>query len=175
MTCKGVNIRGKPCQRIVKTGDFCLYHFDGATKYKEPKKKNETETKEKEIAKEKNAKTKAKDEDECCVCYDDTREILKCNHHLCSTCITKMSQNDCPLCRRKLKGKHVRKAILKRGEVDEEHEEPELPSLIPRQTHTQRFDEVFSDIILGLSPQELALNLSESSYNRNRNGNLIPV
>jgi hypothetical protein len=180
MTCKGVNIRGKPCMRAVKTGDYCPYHQGGTTKYKEPKKKKEPQPETKKKSEEVDL------DEECCVCYDPTKEILTCNHRLCSTCITKMSQNDCPLCRRKLKGKHVRSAIAKRGQETEEVPIPppqiqnpprqisSLPQIVQRLINP-RFDDVFSDLILGMSPQELAFNLSDSSYNRIRNSNIIPV
>lgn len=36
---------------------------------------------------------------ECCVCYDKTRDTLRCGHHLCLVCESSMKELKCPLCR----------------------------------------------------------------------------
>ena len=43
---------------------------------------------------------------ECCVCYTNNKQIrhkLKCKHHLCKNCYSKLgTQKRCPLCRRNI-------------------------------------------------------------------------
>ena len=36
---------------------------------------------------------------ECCVCYDKTKDTLRCGHHLCLVCESSMKELKCPLCR----------------------------------------------------------------------------
>lgn len=36
---------------------------------------------------------------ECCVCYNNTAKITKCNHLLCNSCKTQLSKKECPYCR----------------------------------------------------------------------------
>jgi hypothetical protein len=38
---------------------------------------------------------------ECCVCLDNVDNIvsISCNHKVCSKCITKIENNNCPYCR----------------------------------------------------------------------------
>ena len=44
---------------------------------------------------------------ECCVCGDETKDILDCNHYLCINCSKNLEDDNCPLCRKELKGKHI--------------------------------------------------------------------
>ena len=37
---------------------------------------------------------------DCCVCYDNTSDVLRCGHHLCLVCESAMKDLSCPLCRK---------------------------------------------------------------------------
>ena len=51
----------------------------------------------------------------CCVCLEETQKVTKCNHHLCTSCYSKMYEKKCPLCRENIKNSYsmnIKKVIL---------------------------------------------------------------
>lgn len=40
--------------------------------------------------------------DYCCVCFEETTHTTECGHFLCETCIPSLTDNICPICRKKL-------------------------------------------------------------------------
>jgi hypothetical protein len=49
---------------------------------------------------------------DCCVCYDETKDILSCKHYLCKGCVKHLCTDTCPMCRAPLKGRHVTTRLL---------------------------------------------------------------
>lgn len=39
---------------------------------------------------------------ECCVCYEENKELLKCKHNLCNNCYKKIYILECPICRKNI-------------------------------------------------------------------------
>ena len=42
----------------------------------------------------------------CCVCFEETQKVTKCNQHLCTSCYSKMYEKKCPLCRENIKNSY---------------------------------------------------------------------
>jgi len=82
--CSGITLKGDQCCRKMLTGQYCYLHID----------------------------TNHPEMIECCVCYNKTVNILDCTHYLCNKCVNKMETDTCPLCRKKLQGKHITKSNL---------------------------------------------------------------
>ena len=93
-TCKGICLNKSKCARKIIVGEYCWQH-------------NLTSEK-------------------CSICLDDVivkdDAELECNHIFHLKCVKKLRNNTCPLCRRELKSKKLKKndlkMMLKRKECD---------------------------------------------------------
>ena len=65
----------------------------------------------------------------CCICYEQViyTDKMHCNHSICQKCLYKLRKNECPLCRKQLKGKpitsNILQTILNKEQKDKEEEE----------------------------------------------------
>lgn len=65
----------------------------------------------------------------CCICYEQVlnTDKMQCNHSICEKCLYKIRKNECPLCRKSLKGKtitiNILQTIKNKEQKDKEEEE----------------------------------------------------
>jgi len=84
----------------------------------------------------------------CSLCYESmsSKNLLECNHNVCLDCLSNLRKNECPICRKELKGEVITDEILcnilQRTEIDE-HEERQHDQLMALATE------------LGYNPNEL--------------------
>lgn len=61
---------------------------------------------------------------DCCICMEEmpSSDKLDCGHGVCRSCLDHMRDNRCPMCRREISAKHIKKSdklkMMKRKEED---------------------------------------------------------
>lgn len=58
-------------------------------------------------------RSRSKSPTRCCVCLEETKDMLKCKHSICVDCTKQLYHPICPLCRRNLEGPTISKEVLK--------------------------------------------------------------
>jgi hypothetical protein len=98
--CKGKTKKGKQCKKKTKNKEgFCILHL--------PINISNID---------------------CCVCYDEQiliKDLLNCNHAVCYTCISKLRNDTCPMCRQKLAGNLVTKEVEEKIKKNKENDKKE--------------------------------------------------
>jgi hypothetical protein len=117
--CKGINKNGKGCKNKTKSQDgYCHKH----KKHNHEKIKIDLSkidiidlTKDENTFVIKNECCHQSQEcNECCICYEKTiptKQKLDCDHYVCMTCIKKLRDDRCPLCRHVISSNFITDAM----------------------------------------------------------------
>jgi hypothetical protein len=81
---------------------------------------------------------------ECCVCYENSNNVLRCSHSVCKTCFNKLCKFECPICRAKLLGltrrqrRRIEKNIKRAKRETEETDFQEIQNRFSSQSYYSR-------------------------------------
>ena len=116
--CQGTTLKGKRCQRMLRDEQYCSSHRNCPTRLGPIK---ETSFRTSPLIRAVTSR------ETCCVCLDQEADLLNCQHPLCTSCLNKLSRDNCPVCRKALEGRQVTKEALaqvrQRGYLNKQNEE----------------------------------------------------
>lgn len=127
--CEGINRRGTQCRLRVKGSSYCRFHQSQQKSSPMPSQQYapikatvyQASPNIQKLVKKTPVKTisapKPTSEQEwpCCICLDENvaeKDLLVCRHSICLSCLSRLAQRRCPVCRQQLEGQLVTPAVI---------------------------------------------------------------